>query len=619
MRARSFLILVVVLFFFELQAQARIYVVNDTSDTTGITSLRGAIIDANRHVGNNTIVLGQSGFPGFVGHRSNQERNQQQQWIFHLIISGADEDAARKGDLDITRGNLTITGASSNVTIDATGLGDRVFQVFPRASLTLENLTITGGTAPGNIYAYLGNGESGGAIYNAGTLFLENCVITNNSSGGGNFPEGNAGGTDGGDGGAIYSSGKLTMNHCIVAGNSTGAGADGAGGGNGGGIKNDGTCFLTNCVISENQAGNGGGPEGNAIGFGGWGGNGGGIYNSGTIVFNNCIVSTNASGQGASGGDPSGTITLFTPGGWGGPGGNGAGVCNVGQMRLNFSTIDGNSCGNGGNGDRMGGGAGAGGAGAGIFNAGKLSLNTSTISGNFCGNGGGGGGGFSFSASEGIIPKNGGIGGGGAGIYNVGSLDLTSCTITLNETGAGGNGGNSINAAAATAGGQGGDGGGILNDTSTTNVTVRNTLVALNLINAGGPGGTNTDYYQTTEQVGNSGADGIGFDVAGDFTSQGYNLIGMGDGSTGFVNGVNGDQVGNIAAPIDPLIGLLQDNGGPTPTHALLPGSPAINQGNSFGIHTDQRGHHRPYDFSSIPNAPGGDGSDIGTFELDTK
>jgi hypothetical protein len=90
----------------------------------------------------------------------------------------------------------------------------------------------------------------------------------------------------------------------------------------------------------------------------------------------------------------------------------------------------------------------------------------------------------------------------------------------------------------------------------------------------------------------------------------------MADGSTGFVNGVKADRVGSIASPINPKLGLLQMNGGPTPTHALLPGSPAIDQGNCFGVHTDQRGWHRPFDYPSIPNAPGGDGSDIGAFEL---
>ena len=617
---RSLLVAVVILFLFGLQAQARIYIVTDTNDTTKVTSLRGAIIDANRHGGNNTIILGQFCFLAFLGQQFNHRGNQQQ--IFHLTVSGAYEDAAHTGDLDITRGNLTIVGVGTNVIIDATGLGDRVFQVFPRAGLTLENLTITGGSAPGNRYAYIENGESGGAIFNAGELTLNNCVIIANSSGGGNYVMGNGGGTSGGDGGGIYSSGILTMNKCIVAGNSSGMGADGAFGGNGGGIKNDGTCLLTDCVISENQSGAGGAPEGNLEGAGGGGGSGGGIYNSGTIVLNNCIVSTNASGQGVSGGDPSGTISLPALGGWGGPGGNGAGIYNDGQMRLTFSTVNGNSCGNGGNGDdfSLGGNAGAGGSGGGFFNAGKLSLNTSTVSANYCGNGGAGGNGFYFSFGN--VAPSGGTGGGGGGICNASSLDLTSCTIALNQTGVGGTGGNrpylNESSTNAACGGQGGDGGGILNDTSSTNVTVCNTLVALNLINAGGPGGTNTEFYQTTEQVGNPGADGIGPDLAGDFTSKGYNLIGMANGSIGFINGINADQVGSIASPIDPLIGPLQMNGGPTPTHALLPGSPAIDQGKSFGVHTDQRGYHRPYNYTSIPNVPGGDGSDIGAFELGT-
>jgi len=54
----------------------------------------------------------------------------------------------------------------------------------------------------------------------------------------------------------------------------------------------------------------------------------------------------------------------------------------------------------------------------------------------------------------------------------------------------------------------------------------------------------------------------------------------------------------------DPLLGPLQDNGGPTLTHALLTGSPAIDGGNPAGcadpwgnpLTTDQRGAPRPVD-----------------------
>src|SRR5262249_17043884 len=55
-------------------------------------------------------------------------------------------------------------------------------------------------------------------------------------------------------------------------------------------------------------------------------------------------------------------------------------------------------------------------------------------------------------------------------------------------------------------------------------------------------------------------------------------------------HGVNGNQVGTTANAIDPLLGPLANNGGPTPTHALLPGSPAVNGGVASGVSADQRG-----------------------------
>jgi hypothetical protein len=92
------------------------------------------------------------------------------------------------------------------------------------------------------------------------------------------------------------------------------------------------------------------------------------------------------------------------------------------------------------------------------------------------------------------------------------------------------------------------------------------------------------------------------------FDSGGYNLDE--DGSCGLDQG--SDVVG-VAAGLDPV---LRDNGGPTPTHALLAGSVAIDRGSSFGATTDQRGLPRPADFAAIGNREGGDGSDIGAFEL---
>jgi hypothetical protein len=94
----------------------------------------------------------------------------------------------------------------------------------------------------------------------------------------------------------------------------------------------------------------------------------------------------------------------------------------------------------------------------------------------------------------------------------------------------------------------------------------------------------------------NTGGNTRGPDVDGLFTSLGHNLIGKGDGSSGFTNGVNGDQVGTDASPLDPKLGTLRYNGGPTPTLALLAGSPAIDAGDDSVLGpplmptTDQRG-----------------------------
>jgi hypothetical protein len=71
----------------------------------------------------------------------------------------------------------------------------------------------------------------------------------------------------------------------------------------------------------------------------------------------------------------------------------------------------------------------------------------------------------------------------------------------------------------------------------------------------------------------------------------GYNLIGDGTGMTGLQNGANGNLVGSASDPIDPLLGPLHDNGGPTQTMALLPSSQALNAGDPgrLGV-PDQRG-----------------------------
>jgi len=99
-------------------------------------------------------------------------------------------------------------------------------------------------------------------------------------------------------------------------------------------------------------------------------------------------------------------------------------------------------------------------------------------------------------------------------------------------------------------------------------------------------------------------------DVNGMLNSLDYNLIQATNGLTAL-----GPTVRSVFG-LSPQLGPLQNNGGPNPTLSPLPGSPAIDRANNFGVATDQRGAPRPFDFSSITNAVGGDGSDIGAVEL---
>jgi hypothetical protein len=82
------------------------------------------------------------------------------------------------------------------------------------------------------------------------------------------------------------------------------------------------------------------------------------------------------------------------------------------------------------------------------------------------------------------------------------------------------------------------------------------------------------------------------------------------NGSNNLVESGSGLQNLIHTLTADPMLGPLQDNGGPTQTFALLAGSPAINAGDAsllpHGITTDQRGQ---------PRVSGG-ALDIGAFEL---
>lgn len=254
---------------------------------------------------------------------------------------------------------------------------------------------------------------------------------------------------------------------------------------------------------------------------------------------------------------------------------------------------------------------GGGGNGGAVYNAGGLALTDATIAQNDSGGGDGGGiynDGGTFSATDSTLASNQTadtvtIGNGGGLFDNGGTSTLTNCTVSGNSANAGGGiynlGTLTLNnvtvAGNFTVGITPDTGGGIFNFSEHT-VNVRNSIIALN-----------------TDPVGPDC-----WSVTGGMVSGGYNLIGDADGCTW--GAATGDQVGSGTTPINPLLGLLRYNGGPTMTRALLPGSPAIDAANPGGcrgaddnvLSTDQRGFPRPVAGDADSDVI----CDIGAFEV---
>ncbi len=222
--------------------------------------------------------------------------------------------------------------------------------------------------------------------------------------------------------------------------------------------------------------------------------------------------------------------------------------------------------------------------GGGMFNAGgQVTIVNSTLNNNFAGYGGAiynhgrYAGGATLKILNSTLSTNSASGESGA-IANDGAWGGSSAVLKINGCTFSGNTG-------ATAGG-------IFND-------------------AWQSGSAPLEVGSTIFQSGTSGTNLINREGA--VTSAGYNL--SSDGGGGLLN--KPTDLNNT----DPMLGRLQDNGGPTCTHALLAGSPAIDKGKrdavtSLPSSTDQRGVARPFNFFDLGDATGGDGSDIGAFEL---
>ena len=195
----------------------------------------------------------------------------------------------------------------------------------------------------------------------------------------------------------------------------------------------------------------------------------------------------------------------------------------------------------------------------------------------------------------------------GGGIYNLGTLTISDSTVSHNTAqfvGGGIRNRGELSLINATISGNRTEeaGAGISSDAT---LSVTNSTVTDNRTASRGGGGIWTRFSGTTELINTIVANNpSGGDCSGAVTSDGHNL--------------DSDNTCNLTHPadlpsVDPLLGPLEDHGGPTLTHALLPGSPAIDAGDDGATSvTDQRGIVRPqvaatdigaYEFE-LPNTP---------------
>ena len=248
---------------------------------------------------------------------------------------------------------------------------------------------------------------------------------------------------------------------------------------------------------------------------------------------------------------------------------SGGGISNAGSLSIVNSIVAGNSA------SCSGGKYGCSASGGGIDNSGPLTINNSTITGN------------SANASGCFPPPRGlcFVHAQGGGIFNRGTLEINNSTMGGNEAKrwflpfkCSGN-------TVCTA-----DGGGIANYGT---LTINNSTISGNSARDFGGGFGGGIYGTATVQNSIVANNTSGGNCYGTVTSEGYNLSSDGTCS------LNGPGDMN---DIDPLLGPLRNNGGPTQTMALLPGSPAIDAGNPSGctdgmghlLKTDQRGKPRP-------------------------
>ena len=271
-----FLFVIGVLFLIAPAQAASTITVTTTSDiiaSDGMCSLREAVIAANTDSPFNDC-------PGGSGADTiNFSPSLSSTAIFTLTLTGANEDSALTGDLDIL-GSLTINGNGSNYTIFDGNKTDRIFDIRPGAHVTISGVTVRNGSLTnsneGSGIRVMGSftftdstitsNQGGGIFNNGGEMVLTTIDITNNTGGYGLSNQNqahltyNGGLIEGNQGGGIYNyTSTVTLANLFINNNS------------GSGVTNTGATIshltIDDSTISNNStAQNGGGILNSGVG-----------------------------------------------------------------------------------------------------------------------------------------------------------------------------------------------------------------------------------------------------------------------------------------------------------------------------------------------------------------
>ncbi len=458
-------------------------------------------------------------------------------------------------------GMLTIVGTGQSILTISGNNASRVFFVQPAGDLTISAMTITAGNGVGP------EPVGGGAINAYASRFtVNNCTFRNNSVSGG--------------GGAIYGffGANITVNGSTFTQNSASSGGALM-------IQSNQSALTVNDSSFINNTSSGGG---------------GAVFQSaGVTTIQRSSFTNNSAGSGGGAIFAVGNLFLGDTTVVGNSGTDAGGVGSDGHVELIRVTISGNSATGEGGGLRTRGTSSlvatkiinnsTTGAGGGVFSIGSIGLNTSTISQNLA------------NAAGGLYTEQ---------------ITMSQSTVSFNTATdiAGGifvSRPSSIQTSTISGNRANGDGGGI---NTAANLVLTSVTIANNRGSAAGglfhvPGTVNLRNTLIADNVGTSGNPA---DIFGSYVSNGFNLIETTTGGT-----ITGDTATNITGD-DPQLAPLAMNGGSTQTHALWETSPAIDKGHATSFLLDQRGFTRPIDNAGIPNAPSGDGSDIGAFERQT-